>query len=103
MSVFTLESKGIKFNSASDIEPFLHDVKDEVTEIRLSGNTFGVEASQALSRVLRDKTHLQVHPISHLICLPHSASDLEMLRVVWTMLTKIFFRMHKWQTYLRDD
>ncbi|ORY81900.1 hypothetical protein BCR37DRAFT_379796 [Protomyces lactucae-debilis] len=58
-SVFSLEGKGIKFNTASDIEPFLKDLQDDVTEIRLSGNTFGVEASEALAAVLKDKRKLE--------------------------------------------
>lgn len=58
--VFSLEGKGLKFNSAADIEPYLKDLTEDVEEIRLSGNTLGVEASIALSKLLRGKTKLQV-------------------------------------------
>jgi Ran GTPase-activating protein 1 len=59
-SVFSLEGKGIKFNTAADIEPFLKDLQEDVTEIRLSGNTFGVDASEALAAVLMDRRNLEV-------------------------------------------
>jgi hypothetical protein len=60
MSVFSLEGKGIKFNDTADIEPYLDDIKDDVTKIHLSGNTFGVNASIALSKRLENKQNLKV-------------------------------------------
>ncbi|CCG83197.1 Ran GTPase-activating protein 1 [Taphrina deformans PYCC 5710] len=62
MSIFSVEGKGIKFNTAADIEPFLSELHDDVTEIRLSGNTFGVEASVRLAKALENKSQLQVRP-----------------------------------------
>lgn len=66
MSVFSVEGRGIKFNTAADIAPFLDDLKDDVVEIRLSGNTFGVEASQALAAKLRNKAKLEVECVQSL-------------------------------------
>ena len=57
--VFSIEGKAIKFNTAADIEPFLADLTDDVEEIRLSGNTIGIEAAQALALALKGKTKLQ--------------------------------------------
>lgn len=62
MSIFSLADRGIKFNTAADIEPFLSTLREDVTEIRLSGNTFGVGASVALASALRDRRHLTVRP-----------------------------------------
>jgi Ran GTPase-activating protein 1 len=63
--VFSLEGKGLKLTSADDIEPHIKDLKtnDEVEEIRFLGNTLGVEASEALAKVLEGKKNLKV-------CLP---------------------------------
>lgn len=66
MSVFSVEGRGIKFNTAADIAPFLDDLTDDVVEIRLSGNTFGVEASQALAAKLRNKAKLEVECVQSL-------------------------------------
>lgn len=60
MTVFSVEGKGLKFNSEEDIRPFLADLKDDVVEINLSGNTFGVDASIALANALRNKSKLEV-------------------------------------------
>lgn len=63
MSVFSLEGKGIKFNTAADLEPFLTELEDDVSQICLSGNTFGVEASVLLAQHLKNKTKLEVRPL----------------------------------------
>lgn len=60
MSIFSVEGKGLKFNDEKDLEPFLSELKDDVVEINLSGNTFGVGASTALAAALKDKKHLAV-------------------------------------------
>lgn len=57
--VFSIEGKAIKFNSADDIAPYLPELTDDVTEIRLSGNTIGVAAAAALADALRGKVHLE--------------------------------------------
>ncbi|KAI9760731.1 MAG: hypothetical protein M4579_001469 [Chaenotheca gracillima] len=61
-SVFSLEGKGLKLDTAADVEPHIKALRENstVTEIRLGGNTLGVEASKALADVLETKTTLQV-------------------------------------------
>lgn len=60
--IFSLEGKGLKLDTATDIEPHIQALKDntEVEEIRLQGNTLGVEACAALAEVLKSKKSLQV-------------------------------------------
>ncbi|KFZ10342.1 hypothetical protein V502_08183 [Pseudogymnoascus sp. VKM F-4520 (FW-2644)] len=60
--VFSLEGKGIKFNTAEDVEPHIKALRemDDVEEVRLQGNTVGIEAAAAFADVLRTKKTLQV-------------------------------------------
>jgi Ran GTPase-activating protein 1 len=60
--VFSLEGKGLKLTTAEDIEPHIQDLKtnDQVEEVRFLGNTLGVEASEALAKVLETKKSLKV-------------------------------------------
>ena len=60
--IFSLEGKGLKLDTAEDIEPHIKDLKnnEDVEEIRLLGNTFGIGASEALAKVLETKKKLQV-------------------------------------------
>lgn len=85
MSVFSVEGKGVKFNTAAEIEPFLSGLTEDVTEIRLSGNTFGVEASKALAAALENKHKLEVR-------------ELNMRGQGIKSLIEIY-RMLRWQTY----
>jgi Ran GTPase-activating protein 1 len=59
--IFSLEGKGLKLTTA-DIEPHIQDLKsnDQVEEIKFLGNTLGVEASEALAKVLETKKNLKV-------------------------------------------
>jgi Ran GTPase-activating protein 1 len=49
--VFSMEGRGLKLNTAEDVRPFVEELAGlaNVTEIRLSGNTFNVEAAEALA------------------------------------------------------
>ena len=60
--VFSLEGQGLRLENAADIEPHIKALRDnqDVREIRLGGNTFGVEACKAVAGVLRSKTTLEV-------------------------------------------
>jgi len=60
--VFTLEGKSLKLDTAADIEPHLKDLvaSNDVEEARFQGNTLGVEACEALAKVLETKKTLQV-------------------------------------------
>lgn len=64
--VFSLEGKGLKFNTAEDVEPHIKALREleDVEEVRLQGNTVGIEAAAALADVLRTKKTLQVNSIS---------------------------------------
>ncbi|KAL9062996.1 MAG: hypothetical protein Q9157_008491, partial [Trypethelium eluteriae] len=59
--LFTLEGKGLKLDSEADIEPHIKDLKasNDFEEIRLQGNTIGVDASKALAPVLSSQKNLQ--------------------------------------------
>ncbi|KAL1297631.1 hypothetical protein AAFC00_006188 [Neodothiora populina] len=59
--LFTLEGKSLKLDSAADIEPHLKDLvaSNDVEEARFQGNTLGVEACEALAKVLETKKTLK--------------------------------------------
>lgn len=60
--VFSIHGKGLKLDTAKDIEPYLAELKamPEVEVIRFGGNTLGVEASLALAAVIKGLLHLKV-------------------------------------------
>ncbi|KAB5580508.1 hypothetical protein GE09DRAFT_1019963 [Coniochaeta sp. 2T2.1] len=60
--VFSLEGKGLKLDTAADLEPYIADLRamDDVEEVRLLGNTLGVGACKLLGEVLATKKSLQV-------------------------------------------
>ncbi|KAF8864270.1 putative Ran GTPase-activating protein 1 [Acephala macrosclerotiorum] len=61
MKVFSLEGKCLKLDSAADVEAHIKPLVDmqDVEEIRLLGNTLGVEACKRLGEVLETKKTLQ--------------------------------------------
>lgn len=60
--VFSLEGQGLRLETAEDMEPHLRALRDgpDVREIRLGGNTLGVDACKALAEVLESKEKLEV-------------------------------------------
>ncbi|KAF8449767.1 hypothetical protein BGX38DRAFT_1092443 [Terfezia claveryi] len=60
--VFSLEGKGLKLNTAADIEPHIASLKADghVEEVWLSGNTLGIGACEALADALKNKKNLKV-------------------------------------------
>lgn len=60
--VFSLEGKGLKLDTAADLEPHIADLKamDDVEEVRILGNTLGIGACKLLGEVLATKKTLQV-------------------------------------------
>ncbi|OAA68462.1 ran GTPase activating protein 1 [Niveomyces insectorum RCEF 264] len=60
--VFSLEGKGLKLDTAADLEPHIAELltADDIEEVRLLGNTFGVGACKRLGEVLATKKNLQV-------------------------------------------
>lgn len=53
-TTFSLAGKQIKFNSKADIEPYVAELlaKEKVTKVDFSGNTIGIDASEALSKAI---------------------------------------------------
>ncbi|KAF4548968.1 Leucine rich repeat-containing protein 5 [Elsinoe fawcettii] len=60
--LFSLEGKGLKLDTASDIEPHLSPLvsSNDVEEVRFQGNTLGVEACAALAKVLSTKKSIRI-------------------------------------------
>lgn len=60
--VFSLEGKALKLDTAADVEQHIKALRemDDVEEIRLQGNTLGIEACKVLGEVLETKKTLQV-------------------------------------------
>ena len=69
--VFSLEGRGLKLDSAEDLEAHIAPLRalDDVEEVRLLGNTLGVGACKALGEVLSTKKSLKVC----LVCAPWCA------------------------------
>lgn len=60
--IFTLEGKALKLDTAADVEPHFKALREmeNVEEIRLQGNTIGIEAAAAIADILKTKKSLQV-------------------------------------------
>ena len=58
---FSLAGKALKLTTLGDVEEHLRRLQDMevVKKVILSGNTFGVEAAQALAQVLKEKEDLE--------------------------------------------
>lgn len=64
--IFTLEGKGLKLDTAADVEKHIADLRaNDVEEVRLLGNTLGVEACKVLGEVLATKKNLRVSTWRH--------------------------------------
>lgn len=74
--LFTLEGKSLKLDTAADAEPHIKALREmqDVEEVRLQGNTIGIEAAAALAEVLKTKKTLKVYPLSLCDELSNSAS-----------------------------
>jgi Ran GTPase-activating protein 1 len=60
--VFSIEGKGLKLDTAGDIEPHIKPLLDDnsYTEVRFGGNTLGIGASERLATVLATQKQLEV-------------------------------------------
>lgn len=60
--VFSIRGQGLKLDTRADIEPHLKLLREMkgAEEVHFSGNTLGVEASEALAEVLKDLKTLKV-------------------------------------------
>ncbi|KAI9138044.1 hypothetical protein BKA69DRAFT_1031828 [Paraphysoderma sedebokerense] len=60
-TVFSIEGQGLKLNTAEDVAEFVQQIAemDNLKEIRLSGNTFGIEAAVAIAEALKKKSTIE--------------------------------------------
>ncbi|KAL3963822.1 hypothetical protein ACCO45_000826 [Purpureocillium lilacinum] len=59
--LFSLEAKGLKLDTADDVEAHIADLRaNDIEEVRLLGNTLGVGACKLLGEVLATKKNLRV-------------------------------------------
>ena len=80
--VFSLEGKGLKLDTAEDLEPHIAELRamEDVEEVRLHGNTLGVGACKLLGEVLATKKSLQVsHHRTQTQCDPQGDMRLDFL------------------------
>jgi len=61
-TIFSIEGKGLKLHTAQDVQSIIADLAaiPNLAEIRLSGNTFGVEAGVSLAAALKGRQGLKV-------------------------------------------
>ncbi|KAK1999183.1 ran GTPase activating protein 1 [Colletotrichum falcatum] len=63
--VFSLEGKGLKLDTAADLEPHIAELHStDVEEVKFLGNTLGVGACKRLGEVLATKNNLQSADLS---------------------------------------
>ncbi|GKT54948.1 ran GTPase activating protein 1 [Colletotrichum tofieldiae] len=63
--VFSLEGKGLKLDTAADLEPHIAELRStDVEEVKFLGNTLGVGACKLLGEVLATKNNLQSADLS---------------------------------------
>ncbi|KAF5573507.1 hypothetical protein LB505_005181 [Fusarium chuoi] len=59
--IFSLEGKGLKLDTAEDLEPHIAPLRSaDVEEVRILGNTLGVGACKLLGEVLATKKNLRI-------------------------------------------
>ena len=59
---FSLKGKGLKFDTAVDVEPYLRDLAavSDVEAIDISGNTWGIDAVKPFAQVLKGCKSIKV-------------------------------------------
>ncbi|KAJ3150248.1 hypothetical protein HDU89_003337 [Geranomyces variabilis] len=64
--VFSIEGRTLKLDTALDVKQYTDELaaNSDLTEIRLSGNTFGVEAGRAMAQALKGQYSLQTASLS---------------------------------------
>ncbi|KAF2132599.1 ran GTPase activating protein 1 [Dothidotthia symphoricarpi CBS 119687] len=60
LKVFSIEGKGLKLDTAEDIQPHIKSLHDGIEEVRILGNTLGIGASEALAKALEGRKALKV-------------------------------------------
>ncbi|CAG8615001.1 5715_t:CDS:2, partial [Dentiscutata heterogama] len=61
-TIFTIAGKGLKLNTAEDVQEYVNSILElkNLEEVVLSGNTFGVEAAQAIAMTIKKKDSLKI-------------------------------------------
>ena len=61
-NVFSVEGKGIKLDTAEAVAEYVKHLQGMATveEIRLSGSSYGIEATRAIADALKTKTTIKV-------------------------------------------
>ncbi|RIA93688.1 Ran GTPase activator [Glomus cerebriforme] len=61
-NVFSIEGKGLKLDTAEDVQDFVNSILEieNLEQVILSGNTFGVEAAQAIAGALKGKDTIRI-------------------------------------------
>ena len=69
-NVFSIEGKSLKLDNAEDVQEFVNSILEieNLQEVILSGNTFGVDSTQAITRALKEKNTIKVRTFWN-ICL----------------------------------
>ncbi len=69
-NIFSLEGKVLKLNSADDVKEYVEQISamENLTEIRLSGNSFGIGAGSHIAASLKSKASLEVKSFCMIIC-----------------------------------
>jgi hypothetical protein len=58
---FTIKAATLKFDTSDDILPYLNPlIENDVEEVHLGGNTYGIEACKLLGEILSTKKKLKV-------------------------------------------
>jgi hypothetical protein len=74
-TVFSIEGRGLKLNTAEDVQAFVDTIlqMDDLQVLKLSGNTIGVEAGKALAGSLQSKKNIRVSfSLSFPQCISHT-------------------------------
>lgn len=68
MSTFSIAGKGLKLDSAINIQPYLDELTtlSDVKHINIMGNTIGIDASKALGKILNKQSALESINLSDL-------------------------------------
>ena len=66
--IFSLKGKGLKFDTAADVETHIRDLAaiSDVEAIDISGNTWGIDAVKPFAEVLKRCKSIKVCPTHRL-------------------------------------